>query len=739
MMKNRSLCKPALMLLLSIAMTPVVMHAEMTATIPSNTSGVQVEAGVPSLETLAADWMVVATLRNFPSVNNFWGALKTGSNLTEFSMLTFPPFANGGTSGVLSVDGKPVKAVESRWYPYQVLRRTTQNGIEMESAIRMPFEQRGVLCQLTLKNTGTEKRTLDLSMQFIGAVRKHYDRNWNTWSSPHGEGGNTVALAGADSHVLTAVDTEGAAATANVQLSAIAFAFSKAPADLKMKTDGGVADWKVTLDPGETTSLGYTVAIDTNAPAATTLASAWAGSFNAVFAESKTKWEARWNAAFAPGNDQFSGHLPTLVTDDEKLRRVYYESALASLELMRTSFRTAKVTFPTAGPQWALTLSYFWDTEMSAGAWSMLDPQSLRENLSHWLTVNLHAQVYGFDNLSLTAGEKWYAANDWSVFRTVDAYLSTTGDREFLTETIQGKTVLEHLIAIATAYREFTHGQTLADYGENTNLLECAPNYAHRVPSFNAANVYMLRRAADYLSQSDDSSRADALRSEADKLRDAVLSLYLPGDGVWMVEHNDGKKFPTRHCLDYIVVGQAMGNDLTPQMKSEMTAFVQKELISGSWFRAMSLKDIAAAKSDRPDHGPKGSYDGWPPLTIEVMCRFGAFKSALEFLHSTEAVTHESTFSQSHEFIPDTASAGKEMVRIAYRGGQDFNEVCGAAFMQTIISAFFGFNPEVSGDHFELLAPTSFRGFIGQLKHVSWHGKQYTIVSDDKGVHAVAE
>ena len=606
----------------------------------------------------------------------------------------------------------------------------------MESMIRMPFEARGVLCRLTLKNTAAETRTFEASMEFSCGVRKHYDRHWDTWSSPHGVAGNTIDLAGPDQHVLSGVDAEGAAATKGVQRSSIAIALFPTVSELEKTANGGIARWKLTLKPGETASISYSTAIAEDASDATKLAQGWEKSFDFQFDQAKDKWEQCWQAAFTPGNAQFSGHYPTLITPDEKLRRVYYEGALASFELMRTDLHTANITFPTAGPQRVLTLSYFWDTEMFSGAWAMLDPSSLRKNLEHWLTLNLHAQVYGFDNLSLQGGEKWYAANDWSAFRTLDAYISVTGDVGFLKEVINGKTVLEHLVSIATAYRDLTRGQILADYGENTNLLECAPNYEYRVPSFNAANVLMLRRAADYLDNAGDSVRANALRADAVKIRDAVLKLYVPGEGVWMAEHRDGQKVQLRHCLDYIMVGRAMGDDLTPQMKSDMTAFVERELICGNWFRAMSLKDIAAAKSDRPDHGPKGSYDGWPPLTMEVMCRFGAFDSALRFLHSTEAVTHESTFSQSHEFVADPKAPGRQMVRVAARGGQDFNEVCGAAFMQTVINGFFGFDAEVPGDKFDLLAPHAPRGFLGQLRNVTWHHKQYTIFSDKQGVHA---
>ena len=128
----------------------IALHAAETR-YPSDT--------IMSLDELAGDWMEVNTLRNFPSDNNFWGALQTHPNLTTFLYATFPPYANGGDSGVLSMNGKPVTATGSRWYPYQVLRRATVDGVEMESAIRMPFEQRGVFCRLTLKNTTTNSQT----------------------------------------------------------------------------------------------------------------------------------------------------------------------------------------------------------------------------------------------------------------------------------------------------------------------------------------------------------------------------------------------------------------------------------------------------------------------------------------------------------------------------------------------------------------------------------------------------
>ena len=66
----------------------------------------------------------------------------------------------------------------------------------------------------------------------------------------------------------------------------------------------------------------------------------------------------------------------------------------------------------------------------------------------------------------------WYSANDYSVFMLLTDYLDVTGDRAFLSEKINGQTVLEHLEAIATNWKKLVRpGRTLADYGGAANLL----------------------------------------------------------------------------------------------------------------------------------------------------------------------------------------------------------------------------------------------------------------------------
>ena len=132
-----------------------------------------------------------------------------------------------------------------------------------------------------------------------------------------------------------------------------------------------------------------------------------------------------------------------------------------------------------------------------------------------------------------------YAANDLSIFRLTWSYLSVTQNRAFLDERIVDQTVLQRLQTLATDWKKLLlkPSDELADYGEAPNLLECVPTYIHKVPSFNAANVWMMRELANILEDKGDPVEAQSLRDQANTMVGAVMALYEPGKGVWASLH----------------------------------------------------------------------------------------------------------------------------------------------------------------------------------------------------------
>jgi hypothetical protein len=114
------------------------------------------------------------------------------------------------------------------------------------------------------------------------------------------------------------------------------------------------------------------------------------------------------------------------------------------------------------------------------------------------------------------------------------------------------------------------------------------------------------------------------------------------------------------------------------------------------------------------------------------MGRFGDFASALALLRRVEPVLREGPFAQSHEILP----GGR--VRISGDPSQDFHEIAGASYLQTVVKGLFGLEPGLPGA-LNIRAPTVPRGFAGTLKNLTWGGRQVTLTSDAAGVRAALQ
>jgi hypothetical protein len=675
----------------------------------------QTPAGVPSLDEMAGDWLPMQEVANPPDVNNFHDMLLVNRDLTSFFCYPEDWLWNGkprfGYPPItLRVAGKEYPATECRWYPYRVLRRNNNcSSLAVETDTRMNNEQRAVLVRVQIANPSATKTNVELALSVSGLLQ------------PDG---------------ISVLNTN--------QRPGFATAVRPATKPDSVTNDNGVVRWRwnVTV-PERGKKVIEFVAGDgheVDARSAQANVAKWSANFSKDFDGFKQCWERRWADAFTPGNQHFSGSLPVLVTDNAGLKRNYYMGIITMLELERTQFPVHPRSFITSGER-APGTQYYWDASMQSTMWALLEPAGMKAILRRWLVQNPRsgnviylAQTNGFD-AKFHDRITGYAFNACNIFKTTMDYLRVTGDLAFLNEKLEdGKTVLQRMDELATDWKTLVRPDSpLADYGENQNLLECAPAYIGLVPSCNAQNVWMMREDAALQELKGNAARARELRGDAEKLLAAVLSLYKPGDGVWYGLHDDGNRLELRHCVDYIYVGNALANDLTPDMRREMTDFVKRELLMRDWMRAMSLKDTAAAVSDRPDHGPMGAYDGWPALTVGTMWRLGFPDDAFNFYCRTAEVTKEGPFAQAREFYGPHRDQYDAPVRIAERDGCMKECISGVAFADVLVSTFFGFAPSLDGK--TLLAdPQTPRPFTGKLLNFSTRGKKLTISAGRSGV-----
>lgn len=710
---RRSFCQAGIALLSSRVLPPKAFAATRDRSASSYDAP-------PSLDDLATEWLDCAELAHMPSMHNFHemaacapdlvgvnfipnGHLYKGSGPHWFIYNTLPLCR-------LSMNGQSPDATNCRWFAYQAIRRATSDGIEIVSTTRLATEANAVLWRVRLQNTTAQAKTVSFSIFCRGEL------NGETAHFHTPDHGMDVVYRFFDRPVLAPSNS--------------------APGEVETR-------WQVALEPGATHELRFQMLVDTQTQTFAENATMSPGWFEAQWTQAKSVWEERWNAAFTPGNKFFSGNAPILVTSDTAIREIYHRSILTLLVLLRTNTWSDRVII-TSGERGNIV--YYWDTSLFSTIFALLEPRQLKEQIKYFMEQDPHkgadlgfgpnrpstpAQIHVADGWDLHG----YAANDVSIFRLVYSYLSVTGDSDFLRERIADQTVLQRLRTYATNWKKLllNPSDQLADYGGPGNLLECVPTYIGKVPSFNAANVWMMRQFAGILDLSGNKAEATVLRQESDAMVKAVMTLYVPSAGVWVSLHRDGTRVEMRHCYDFASVGRFMPSDLPPHVGDGMVAFVQRELLTDKWMRAQSLLDVAAAYSDRPDHGPLGAYDAWPAVTVDAMCNLGHWREAVAFLRRTQAAIYEGVYAQARELYGPEKLQKDAAVRIAERRGC-MRECCGGgAFAESIVTTLFGFRP-ILGHPLQLFEPTVSRGFEGELRHLRLGSGMYTIQSTQAGI-----
>ncbi|MGI5238397.1 LamG domain-containing protein [Dactylosporangium sp. CA-139066] len=444
-----------------------------------------------------------------------------------------------------------------------------------------------------------------------------------------------------------------------------AYAFAAPPDTAEEYGCGARASWHVTLPPGASRTIGFVCAYGID-DAVTVRSAKLAESFDAAFAAVESGWNALWHKMFTPGNDAFSGHLPTLHAEDPGVGRAYYMAALLALYMRNMRASAEAPVFLTGGPRLGATTTYFWDHTEWSRLYAMLDPAGLRTWLLRALSTP-YGDCFGFDTRSGGPLGNAYVATDYSLFRLIEHYVAVTGDTAFLSETAGARTVLEHVRALAYGWSSRTTeatGGVLADLGPDPwRLLECVPGYVHAVASFNAAYVGMLRAYARLLHSRGDTPGASAAESDASRLAEAVLALAT-ADGRWRIRRPSGDDV-IGHCLDFGLTAAYLHADLPREQRAAMVAFVESKLLAGPWMRALALDDPAAPTANRPDHGAAGAFGAWPGVTAYGLARLGRRDLAARLLAATPAAASGALWGQAQEIVTPTAAAPPALGGIA--------------------------------------------------------------------------
>jgi hypothetical protein len=689
----------------------------------------------PTLSSLAGDPIahLFRDLFNSPAINNEWGYLKATKSVSGITAMSFPPYACCGvpettfSPGYLAtcelfLNGRmlmgyppPATQVTYTWHPHQFVRQAIVDGLEFTTQTFMPTRQRVAAQSIVIRNPGKASRAITLGFDLRAGVIKKTDA-WFVGSP-----------AEIDNRITAMLD-RGCLIFEAQHSRAVSVQGLLPKPD---RVEGSrMLTLSLTLPSGESRAIHYVNAIAEDRTEALALYDHVQSNFAVIQEERQQVVAGLLRSAFTPGNSEFSGHLPQLLTEDESLWKLYHAGFTNLLFARRSSPDSAYgSTYLTLGGRSLPSLSFPWDTSLTSLSLALLDPSALRTLIETWFLQDMHAHL-ATDYVTGHAVGPWYAVNDMAIVRCAENYLRVTGDFAWLKKSIGDKSCLEHLTAHALCWKTLDkQGSGLADYGQMDNNLEVVSTYIHQVAGMNAGNVSSMRFVAALLDRAGDATRAQQLRLEASDLAKRINRLlYVTGKGYWRARQPDGSSNEVRHCYDLLAVLDNMFEDLGDQQKQEMSRFFWSELHSAAWMQSLSSNDVDATWNIRPDHSSIGAYTAWPPMTAKGLYKIDSSKEVSGWVKQLARAGNQGPFGQAHIietiFPREKGGAFKSPDDPPYYN--DWSCISGGSFVDLVIDSIFGADLTLY-DSIKVTSRLADFDAGARLTNLKYQGKNYTV------------
>jgi len=660
---------------------------------------------------------------NPPGLTNFLGCVQSDIDIFGIRSLNFPPFACSDTiTANLYVNhtffpstGAPITFT---WYPDRIEREAEYDGLKLKTVTALAIQASAVMTELSIKNASAVPRETVIKIGLRGGVTKSVSP-WNQ-PLPPVETDNDIEIDHSRNALLF---------TARHSTASMLQGTSKKPDTLYR--NGLIFTFR--LQPGEIWNLSYVNAVGETAGEVQRTFDGLIAQVPERIEEVRKYWNDEIKAVFTPENDRYSGYLPTLVTDDKDILKLYHIGILGVIYFKRDNpYSVYGRAYDTLMPRYWQTVTFLWDYSLSSLVHGLLDPAVMKKYLELWMGLDIHKH-FGTEYLTGGGVGPWYSVNDFAMSGIARDYLRWTGDADWLDKTIETPDresirVSEYLHKYATNWNRFKTQTGLANYGGLNNLLECVNTYVHQVASLNAANVFNMRFAAGILEMKGDKKGAQKLAVEAAKLVETMQQLYIEGKGYWGSLFPDGRLVEIRHCYDLLTILNTLHVDLSEKQKDEITGFFRREMQSPTWMYALSRDDDDAMFSVRPDHQWTGAYPAWPPQTALGLYRIGRADIAFDWLKGLAKSANQGPFGQAHfaesVIAPEDGGARKAPPDMPYI--TDWTCSSSGSWVSVIVEGIFGVEATI---HKGVTASPQFGAFDpkAELNNLNYQGTQYTV------------
>ena len=384
--------------------------------------------------------------------------------------------------------------------------------------------------------------------------------------------------------------------------------------------------------------------------------------------------------------------LPQFYSENKQLEEFYKRSILTVLNCKMNRPDCVSRPYYMSGPSsdrcWA------WDTSFASEMLATMDPDGFKKTVRNFFRGGQCFRITSF-NWNQKFDSHWngqlggYCQNPMAMIRMVSDYVRLTGDKSFLDEKVDDRSILQYLKQGAISLREqYARPDGLLDIGEGTGkMLEIRTSgYEHVLAAINGMAAGYFSRLAGWCKQRNDPDAAK-FQDWSDRLIAALDStLWNDAAGWYENLYPDG----SRHLVfSYHMFDLLDEPGLPKDRKLRMIQGIRDgEFLGPYGMFSIARSDSAHWDREDCDWGGGGSYVGQPLRIAEALYRLDSDKA-------WDVLSRCARWVECFPYFPQTIYADE----LALQPHQmDWPlQISGGGGVQAVVFGLFGIQPAEDG------------------------------------------
>lgn len=610
-----------------------------------------------------------------------------------------PPFVSSDFALAAIVLGKEVPTESYVWWPFKIERRGTIEGIEVAVATVLVPGKRGGLLAVTLANPTSSGRDVPLRFDVKGTL----DR-CDFWE-----------FSGAKSSTATQPGAEGQ--TLSLGAGGLAIVLRGGTGELKWNPAGTAGEQVVSLGPGEKKTVYLAFAMGPADEAKAACEAIAADPAKAI--QDADEHHRRQVAALFE-------RLPRFTSGNDALVRFYNRSLV---HFLTNQWDVPEFVlhpyYSTGSIRGGCVCDYLWNYGEIWEIMPLYDPAAHAEHIKQFLKTDITTH-FAFNPMDGKAFGPWYMVNQEKILGLIYYYVKNTGETAFLNEVVDGKTILDHVIANALVLDDPSKPVALIDYGPSNSHLELRREYRYNqvVPDLNGrrhANYLRAARLAEWAGKP-----APQLVERAAALKTLLKEKLWNPKTRWFDFINGQGQPETRYTMQILkLFGSGVLDD--EEEAGLLSHLNEQEFLSEHGMHSMAKGDLSYDPADVDNGGP-GACTSFAPQIAERLYKAGRPEAAEDILRRCL------WWGERLPYWGDSIVAE----RIDYRKDTPLQcTVDGVAIAQCILFGMFGIDAQMDGSILISPRPPAFAPQM-KLEAVRLRGKVFDVAVDGEKFRVVS-